>query len=257
MAEALSFVASVGGFVIAVLIGCAWLVVRPRSAAVRRAFLTVAAAYTLSSMYVVPYLAGRVLSLGYKPLQSAEIPARHAAIVVLGSGSFTVKNWSDEKFSLVDPVAASRVLEAARVYRFAEAPWIISSGGLARRTGERTASGTTMRDALVRLGVPPDRIIVETDSRNTHEEALIIAAILARLRVEHVVLVTTAAHMRRSVGTFRAAGVEVLPAVARDPFAADPLIGWILPSELGLRASNSVAHEVVGLLYYLVRGWYR
>lgn len=257
MADFVSFVVSVGGFACAVVAGTAWLLLRPAAAAPRKLLVAIALAYTLASIYAIPHLASRIVAAGYRPLDPADVDHRPAALVVLGSGSFTAKDWHDRRYSLVDPVAAARVLEAARIYRFVDARWVISSGGLASSSRERVPSGTTMHDALIQLGIPADRIIVETESRNTHEEAVIVASILAPLEPEQIILVTTSAHMRRSVGAFRAAGLAVVPAIARDPFAADPWADWLIPSELGLLQTNTVVHEALGLLYYAARGWYR
>jgi uncharacterized SAM-binding protein YcdF (DUF218 family) len=257
VADAINFIVSVGGLLCALLVATVWLLARPESGRARRFLPFVVLLYTAASVYGVPHLASQALAAGYRPLRPDNVDNRPTAIVVLGSGSFTAKDWNDSKFSIVDPVAASRVLEAVRIYRFLHPAWVISSGGTARKNDRRAPSGATMRDLLVRLGVPADKIIVEIESRNTHQEAEIIRRILAPLEIDQVVLVTTPEHMRRSVGTFRAAGIDVVPAIARDPFAADPWLDWLLPSQLGLTASSAVVHEVLGTAYYVLRGWYR
>src|SRR6185295_8970327 len=99
--------------------------------------------------------------------------------------------------------------------------------------------GITLRDAMVTLGVPAARLIVETESRDTHDEAVIVAPMLRNLDVEHVVLVTSGTHMRRSLGTFRAQGIRAIPAIARDPLTAIAWSDWVLPSDLGLWKSSS------------------
>ena len=251
------FIVSAGGFELFVLVGCLWLFVQPRSPAARRFLLLVAIVYTLASVYATSHAGARLLAAGYEPLTEVDVPPGRRAIVVLGSSSFTARDWRDNRFSIVDPPAASRVLEAVRIYRLLDAQWVVSSGGSVRTSDSREATGTTMRDALVRLGVPPPRIIVETRSRNTHDEAVIASEILAPLHVDHVILVTAQLHMRRSVGTFRAAGVTVIPAIARDPFSADPWRDWLVPSNLGLNHARDLAHELLGLVYYRLQGWYR
>jgi len=105
--------------------------------------------------------------------------------------------------------------------------------------------------------VPDSRILVESKSLNTHEEALIVATMLSAIRHDHVVLVTSALHMRRSMGAFRAAGIDVIPAVARSSRAANHWTEWILPSQAGLEEGALLAHELAGQAYYVVRGWYR
>jgi uncharacterized SAM-binding protein YcdF (DUF218 family) len=70
------------------------------------------------------------------------------------------------------------------------------------------------------------------------------------------VLVTSDVHMRRSVGAFRAAGLSVIPAPARSPRRPTPWRLDVLPSQAGLDEADSVGHELLGLAYYRLRGWY-
>jgi hypothetical protein len=63
--------------------------------------------------------------------------------------------------------------------------------------------------------------------------------------------------MRRSVGTFRAQGIHPIPAIAREPLPRLPWIAWIVPTDAGLNRAEDVWHEIIGLGYYFVRGWYR
>jgi uncharacterized SAM-binding protein YcdF (DUF218 family) len=114
-----------------------------------------------------------------------------------------------------------------------------------------------MRDALVQLGIPASRIVVQTESRNTHEEAALDVQMLTPLNISRVILVTSEIHMRRSLGTFRAEGLAAIPAIARDPYDAHSWHDWIVPGDLGLMMSGSVAHEIVGIVGYAARGWYR
>jgi uncharacterized SAM-binding protein YcdF (DUF218 family) len=114
-----------------------------------------------------------------------------------------------------------------------------------------------MRTALVQLGVPATRILTESTSLNTRDQAILVRPMLDRLEAQQVVLVTSQVHMRRSLGAFRAAGITAIPAVAEDrgPDLSWPL--WILPSGSGLQTSAMAAHEGAGLVYYALRGWYR
>ena len=75
--------------------------------------------------------------------------------------------------------------------------------------------------------------------------------------VDHVVLVTSQFHMRRSVGTFKAAGIEVIPAIVREPQAFDTWLEKLVPTDKGLKDSAMAAHEILGIVAYAVRGWYR
>jgi uncharacterized SAM-binding protein YcdF (DUF218 family) len=154
-------------------------------------------------------------------------------------------------------VAAARVLEAWRVYRIARPAWVISSGGLPTPDDPSEPSSTNMRDMLVRLGVPAHQIVTESASRETHENALASAAIVRELHADAVVLVTSAVHMRRALGAFRAAGLQATPAAAPDPWFQNTWHAWLLPTDHGLYFSGAVAHEVLGIPSYWLRGWWR
>jgi uncharacterized SAM-binding protein YcdF (DUF218 family) len=251
------FFFSTGGVVSLMLAGVGWLSLRPASTRARRFLLAVAIFYGLASSYAVSYGTGRLLLVGLDPLERTDVPPGRTAIVVLGSGTFTARDWQENRFSIPDPQAASRVVEAVRVFKLVAADWVISSGGLVDPDDLDEPTAVTMREALVRLGVPADRVLTETESSNTHDEAVVVKRMLASLDVDHIVLVTSDTHMRRSLGTFRAEGIAAIPAIARHPHAELEGVGLVMPSEDGLGEAATVAHEIIGIGYYFVRGWYR
>jgi uncharacterized SAM-binding protein YcdF (DUF218 family) len=255
--ELIWFVFSVGGVVSFTLAGVIWLYARPASRVPRRFLLLISIAYVLCSIYAIDNGVGTLLVRGFHPFSRNDVESGRTAIVVLGSGSFTAHDWDNNTFSTVDAAAATRVAEAARVYRLTQAEWVISSGGTAHADDPNQLTGSTMRDALLGLGVPAARLIVETESRNTRDEAVVVARLLAGLHVDHVILVTSDLHMRRSVGTFRAAGIPTIPAIARDPLSAYPVRDRMFPTGYGLAHASEVAHEMCGLVYYAIRRWYK
>jgi uncharacterized SAM-binding protein YcdF (DUF218 family) len=251
------YVFSVGGIVCSFLISAIWARARPHSHTPRRVLIALALAYALASVFGISYSLEQLLAAGFRPLVRTDVPAGRNAIVVLGSASYTARSWSEDTFSVLDRAAAARVVEAIRVFRLIDPAWVISSGGVVDPRDPSEPTGLTMRDALVQMGVPPSRILVETESRNTHDEAVMVRSMLRPLQVDHVILVTSELHMRRSVGTFRGAGVEVIPAIARNSFFVDHWIGWVVPTNNGFAETSLLAHEIFGTAYYLLRGWYR
>ena len=154
-----------------------------------------------------------------------------------------------------DPIGLARTLEAARIYKLIEPAWVISSGGLPRRSMSVPLS-EVMKDTLVRLGVDASRVIAEDLAIDTHDEALNVVKLLPSLRVDHVVLVTSGVHMRRAAATFRAAGVAVIPAPAREDLPGRPSsMTKYLPTEYGLFEAALVGHELAGWVYYKLKGW--
>jgi uncharacterized SAM-binding protein YcdF (DUF218 family) len=248
---------SAGGALLLLSIGALWIWRRPRSIPARRFLLTVTISYSVLSVYGISYATSRLLVAGFRPFATHDVRPGRTAIVVLGSGTFTARNWDDHRFAILDRPAASRVLEAYRLFTMTDAAWVISSGGLVFPSELDEPSGETMRQALIRLGVPAARILVETKSRTTHDEAVIVRGMLASLDVQTVILVTSDIHMRRSIGAFRAEGIVAVPAIARHPGPNMPRIGWFLPSQSGLDEAEDAWHEILGIAYYFARGWYR
>lgn len=256
MAAVFWFLLSSGGAITCLVAGAAWHLLSPRTAS-RRFLTAVALFYLAASTYIVPHLLWLAIASGYQPLTRESIPPGRVAVVLLGSGSYQVRDWSENRFAAVDRIGAARLLEAARLFRLLGAEFIVSSGGLITPMERIRASGLTMAEALVDLGIPHDRIIVEARSMTTHHEAELVREILRERPVDHVVLVTSQIHMRRAAGAFRAEGIPVIPAIAREPTSIDTWWEMLIPTDKGLEESAMVAHELFGLVGYAARGWYR
>jgi len=128
---------------------------------------------------------------------------------------------------------------AARLYKTQGFGLVILSGG-----PEEESEG--MRDLITALGVPEERVVRESSSTDTRENAVESARILRARGIETVVLCTSALHMRRARREFARAGVEVIPASV-DPIGA-PRIGAdaFLPSSMALGRAHQALHELLG-----------
>jgi uncharacterized SAM-binding protein YcdF (DUF218 family) len=246
---------SSGGLMILLIVICPWVLLRPRSRLARVALVLVVVWYTLISLYPIPHTVGDVWSRGFAPFEKSSVPPGRAAVVLLGSGSYTAMDWKDNRIAVPDPIGLARTLEAARIYKLIDAAWVISSGGLVSRRSPALPPGETMKETLLRLGVPASQVIVKDRAVDTHDEAMHVAELLPSLAVEHVVLVTSGIHMRRAVGTFRAAGIAVIPAPARDLPGRPAWTTLYLPSQYGLFEATLVSHEILGWVYYKFKGW--
>jgi uncharacterized SAM-binding protein YcdF (DUF218 family) len=98
---------------------------------------------------------------------------------------------------------------------------VVFTGGTGKMLMERIPESEYASPLLERLGVQRERLIVEGRSRNTIENAVHTAALIAAKPGQRWLLVTSASHMPRAVGCFRRAGipVEAVP-VDRAPSAA-------------------------------------
>ncbi len=257
MSQLVEFAFSAGGVVVALLIAASWLWLRPQSNEARRFLVAAALTYTTASIYALPVLGTRLLALGYHRFSPADVQPGRTAVVVLGGGAETVQGWGEQRLSAPNSIEAARVLETFRVYKLVDPSWIISSGGSPMALPMAQPDSIVMRDVLVRIGVPESRILLESASRDTHDEAVRIAPTLRSLNVEHLILVTSEVHMRRSIGAFRAQGWSAVPAIAPDPHLGDPWREWIVPRHNGLLFSGEFVHEILGIGYYWMRGWWQ
>lgn len=233
----------------------AWVLASRGSIGSRWCLTAVALFFWIAATDAVPQAVIRVLSAGYTPLTAAMVPDGHIAVVLLGAGTYQAIDWSEHQYTVLGRVAADRVLEAERVYGLVKPDFILSSGGLARRANGFRGAGLEMAEVLAQRGVPRDRILSETRSVNTRDEAAIVRRMLDERPVDHVILVTSDFHMRRSVATFRSEGLDVIPAIAH---ATAPFHAWwgsLVPTDKGLQDTSLVAHELAGIAIYWLRGW--
>ncbi|MEM6824509.1 MAG: YdcF family protein, partial [Pseudomonadota bacterium] len=105
-------------------------------------------------------------------------------------------------------------------------------------------------DVLVSLGVAPDRIFWERESRNTAENARLTRALVRASPGEDWVLVTSAFHMGRALSSFEAAGWPPLIPYPVDHRSGRFMagIGWDLPGKLA--PLNIALKEWTGRLAY-------
>jgi len=105
--------------------------------------------------------------------------------------------------------------------------------------------------------VPADRILLESSSRNTFEQALNLRSLLDAHGIERFVLVTSPTHMRRAMATFIGQGLNPIPSSSAqhsEDFLAE---SWVfLPDNDALEASRLAMREGMALVYYALRGWF-
>ncbi len=137
----------------------------------------------------------------------AAIPADVAGIIVLGGGIDT--NGPPEQPTRFGE-GGIRLIHALQLRRTMPDARLIYTGGRASlvRSGRPEAEGAG--EILAALGQDPDRIELETKSRNTAENAAYVAAMLAADRDRPWLLVTSAFHMPRALGCFRHVGINAI-----------------------------------------------
>ena len=213
------------------------------------------AVYMVLSMPLSFKVLESVLSSGYTERVDLTDLDGVTGIVILGGGSVTIRSDTEE-LNILSDAGILRVWEGLRLYHHLDEPWVIVSGGVNERVGMTTPESMPMRDILINGGVPTSRILLESSSSNTYEQALNLVPMLAAHGVERFVMVTSPSHMRRAMGTFTAQGLDPIPAPSKqhpDEFLADRSI--FLPNNNALDESRMAVREVMALIYYALRGW--
>ncbi len=210
--------------------------------------------YFLLSLPFTAHALAAPLDAGVLPLELGPIPESTEAIVVLGGGGVSIESGGVSTQVLSDS-STLRALEGVRLYRMLDNPWVIVSGGANEKAGLVTAESEAMRDLLIDNGVPSERILVESGSQDTHDQALKVPALLDAHGIKSFVLVTSPTHMLRALRSFEKAGLDPLPVLASERSDTQPPGFPVLPSQSALNESRTALREWMGLLYYAVRGW--
>ena len=181
------------------------------------------------------------LEYRYPPLLKLdEASGVHTAVVLT---SFASDDQSMPLSSRAGPSAVYRVLEALRLYADGRVTEILISGD--------STAAAIMAELLVVAGVPDAMIIVDGGARSTLDSARRAENYVASSRV---FLITSAGHMPRSVNSFRAEGIEAIPAPTDHKMPRDAFSASMMPSAYHLGVSDLAIHEYVGLLWYWITG---
>lgn len=224
-----------------------------RSARWRRAGdrVIAVAAVALALVMLTPLAALVALPLENR-FPRLEEPERVDGIIMLGGAVNPIITADRGDPSLND--AAERVVAFADLIRRHPEARAVSTGGSGILLRQGLKEDQTVRAVLAQMGLPEGRVLYETDSRNTWENALYSQTIAAPKPGERWILVTSALHMPRSVGIFRQLGWPVIPHPVdyRTRSDASPPV----PAELDrpLALLDDAVREWIGLLSYHLMG---
>jgi uncharacterized SAM-binding protein YcdF (DUF218 family) len=134
-------------------------------------------------------------------------------------------------------VVLGNVAEGVRVWRQLHgSTLVVSSGSYTRVMVEHARA----------LGVPDAAMIVESEGRDTQEQAVKLKGIL---RGKRFILSTWALHMQRALLTFRRQGLEPVPAPTDFLSRVTPSARWYWPSASGMALTRLALHELLGTLW--------
>jgi uncharacterized SAM-binding protein YcdF (DUF218 family) len=244
-----------------------WMVMAPPNAlalALALASLGLFTRWRRGAAGLVVFCAAGFLALGFAPFGAAlmrpledrfsapgEPLAEPAGVIVLGGGVRPELSVARGRFSINE--AGARLIEAAALaQRFPDAR-IVFSGGSASLSQGAPTEAAVMRAILPAMGVPLSRVTFEERSRNTAENARFVAELVQADR--RWLLVTSAFHMPRAMGAFRAAGLDVTPwPVDHRTLGAPADFRPAFDMEENASRATTALREYAGLVAYRLTG---
>lgn len=242
-------VAAPGNFLVLLLVlGALRLVASGRC---RGLGLVAVAAFGLLAITMLPVGDWLLLPLENRFAASRELPERIDGIVVLGGATDEVVSTARDRVAF--NAAGARMTDAVALARRYPSARIVLTGGN-NHLADLAPEAEIMKSFFVAEGVDPARIVLESRSRTTYENAVLSHATVQPKPDEVWLLVTSASHMPRAIGCFRAVGWVVLPY----PVDYHTTGRFSLASELSLSGQlvrvNAASKEWMGLLIYYILG---
>ena len=181
------------------------------------------------------------------------LPATVDGIVVLGG---TVDQFiTVSRGGVAINGSIERIFEFARLSKLYPNAKLVFTGGSGVIGEQKLKEAHFIKPILKSLSVDTEKVIYEDKSRNTYENAVFSKKIVKPRPQEKWFLITSAFHMPRSIGVFRAAGWNMIP------FPVDYMTekSFKFKPSLNLRSSlngiSIVLHEWLGLFFYWGMGY--
>jgi uncharacterized SAM-binding protein YcdF (DUF218 family) len=256
LAKAVWFVLQPSTF-IALLVGYGAILIWTGWARWGRRFVTIGAVLLLV-VGLSPLGNALILPLENRfPRADLDQPPAPAGLIILGGAENRLVGSARKAPTLNE--AGERLLEGAILaLRFPNAK-VAFSGGDAGILYKSDSEAQGAADILTDLGVESGRLVLESNARDTYENAVFLRKELDRggafSEGTRWLLITSAYHMPRSIGAFRQAGfdVEPWPVDYRTRGPEDFSKPFDKVSE-GLRRVDTATREWVGLLAYWATG---
>lgn len=153
---------------------------------------------------------------------------------------------------------ADRVTHTLQLYKLGIIEKILISGGSGSIAQRSRQEADEIADALILMGVPQSDILIENQTRNTHESAVAVKAMLQNNYLpSDCLLITSAYHMRRSLACYAKVGWRC------DTFTCDFLSHerkftpdvLLVPRADSITIWTTLAREWVGMIAYKVSGY--
>lgn len=214
-------------------------------------FLTILFFYCASTPVVVNPLFTRLE--GEKSVK--QLPKTHYDAAVVLTGMVTLSLSRENSVEFGDGV--DRILKGMDMVRHKQADYLVISGGSGELIGPVISESKLLKAFAVRFGIPKEKILIDANSRNTRENALMTKLLLESYNLKKIALITSAFHMPRAIGCFKAVGLapDPVPVDYQVPPPKKKDFRNYFPKAATLSRFSTLIHELVGIIVYGVRGY--
>jgi uncharacterized SAM-binding protein YcdF (DUF218 family) len=224
---------------ILLVVGWRWL-----PGAVRGVAVVIEVLLVLLLMPLGAWALSRVVLARLPPASACTSPAPHT-VVVLSAG---VSHYpvGVEDFAALNHLSLQRLFTGVALWRtLPDARLVLSGGGY-----QRIPDAVVLAKLAEQMGVPAADIEIEDRSRNTWQNAQFVAALSPPVP-QRIWLVTSALHMPRALGAFRAWGFEpcARPSALQETRLHFGLRSFI-PESHAVLTSTVALHELFGAVEY-------
>lgn len=154
---------------------------------------------------------------------------------------------------------SDRIWQAIQLYKKKKIRRIIITGdsGYVLKKGLHEAK--QLKEVLISMGIPDKDILIESKSRNTHENAKETKALMDRygLSTKNNLLITSAMHMRRAKACFEEVGIRCTPFTTDHYIVHEESISIseFIPSTGAFNMWDRLLKEWIGYSVYGIMGY--
>ena len=152
---------------------------------------------------------------------------------------------------------ADRVNHTVMLYKKGLIKKILISGGTGKLINPSFSEANQLKTVFLYMGVRQEDLIIEGDSRNTHESAVAVRKLLPKEDGKNCLLITSSTHIPRAIGCFQKEGLNcaVFPTdliFRKREFTPDALL---LPSTEAVKIWEEIFKESAGQIAYTLAGY--
>lgn len=213
--------------------------------------IAIALFLTFSNAYLI-----QQITLHWQAPEKEMKPGEQYEVGILLTG-FCAFNLNTGKAYFQD--AGDRFIQTVRLYQQKHIKKIIVSGGNSSiiKSRQKWKEGDFVADQLAQMGIPKQNILLDNQSRNTHENGLFSKRIIDSLKIKPpYLLITSATHIPRAQHVFYKIGMPTTAYPCYYKVIPNPpsFPGILLPSLEAFELWNTFMKENVGLLMYKLTG---